>query len=107
MKHLQHVNLLTCIDSFVYGHSLCIVTPLMDYGSALDLIQTHFVNGLPEPVIAGLLREVLQALIYLHSKGYIHRSIRASHILISSRGQVTLTGLRDAYCIVEKGRWQR
>lgn len=35
------------------------------------------------------------------------RSIRAGHILISSKGQVVLTGLRDAYCIVEKGRWQR
>lgn len=106
MKHLKHTNLLSCINSFVNGHSLCLVTPLMDYGSASDLIQTHFLNGFPEVVITGILREVLQALIYLHSKGYIHRSIRASHILISSKGQVVLTGLRDAYCIVEKGRWQ-
>lgn len=73
MKHLKHNNLLTCLDSFVFGQNLCIVTPLMDYGSALDLMQTHFVNGFPETVIAGILREVLQALVYLHSKGYIHR----------------------------------
>lgn len=106
MKHLKHNNLLKFIDSFVTGHSLCLVTPLMNYGSASDLIQTHFVNGFPEVVITGILREVLQALIYLHSKGYIHRSVRASHILISSQGHVVLTGLRDAYCIVEKGRWQ-
>ena len=98
--------MLSCIDSFVSGHSLCIVTPLVDYGSALDLIQTHFANGFPETVIAGILRDVLQALVYLHSTGYIHRSIRANHILISSKGHVLLTGLRDAYSIVEKGRWQ-
>ncbi|KAK4008801.1 STE20-related kinase adapter protein alpha isoform X2 [Daphnia magna] len=106
MKNLNHENLLACIDSFVIRHSLCIVTPLVDYGSALDLIQTHFINGFPEIVIAGILRDVLQALVYLHSKGYIHRSVKASHILISSKGQVLLTGLRDAYCLVEKGRWQ-
>ncbi len=107
MKHLRHTNLLTCMDSFVLGHHLCVVSPLMDFGSALDLIQTNFVNGFPEVVIAGILRDVLQALIYLHSKGYIHRAVRASHILISSKGNVVLTGLRDSYCIVEKGRWQR
>ena len=79
----------------------------MNYGSALDLIQTNFVYGLPEPVICGILRDVLQAVIYLHAKGYIHRNIRANHILVSCKGQAVLTGLDDAYCIVEKGRWQR
>jgi len=107
MKHLKHGNIITCIESFVLHHSLHIITPLCNYGSALDLIQSHFYNGFPEPVIAGILRDVLQALDYMHSKGYIHRSIRASHILISSEGQALLSGLKDAYCIVEKGRWQR
>lgn len=107
MRHLKHSNIITCIESFVLHHSLHIVTPLCNYGSALDLIQSHFYNGFPEPVIAGILRDVLQALDYLHSKGYIHRSIRASHILISPDGQALLSGLKDAYCIVEKGRWQR
>jgi STE20-related kinase adapter protein alpha len=107
MKHLKHENLLPFIDSFITGHNLCIITPLIDHGSALDLIQSNFVNGLPEPVIAGILKDVLQALCYLHSRGYIHRGIRASHILVSSKGRALLSGLRDAYCIVEKGRWQR
>lgn len=70
MKHLKHTNLLTCLDSFVFGHDLHIVTPLANYGSTLDLITTHFVNGFPETVIAGILRDVLQAIIYLHSKGF-------------------------------------
>lgn len=107
MRHLKHKNILTCTESFVLHQNLHIVTPLCNYGSALDLIQSHFYNGFPESVIAGILRDVLQALEYLHSKGYIHRSIRASHILISSEGHALLSGLKDAYCIVEKGRWQR
>ena len=107
MKHFKHPNILQCIDSFVVDHSLYVITPLVDYRSALDLMQSHFFNGFPEAVIAGVLRDVLHALVYLHSKGYIHRSIRASHILISSKGQAILTGLRDGYCIVEKGKWQR
>ena len=82
MRNLSHENLLTCVDSFVIGHSLCIVTPLVDYGSALDLIQTHFSNGFPEVVIAGILRDVLHALVYLHSKGYIHRDLKPENIMM-------------------------
>ena len=59
MRNLKHSNLLSCLDCFVVGHNLCIVTPLVDYGSALDLIQTHFVNGFPEVVISGIIQNVL------------------------------------------------
>merc|ERR1712071_605964 len=77
MRHLKHSHVIACIESFVVHHNLYIITPLSDYGSALNLIQSHFFNGFPEPVIAGILRDVLYALTYLHSKGYRHRSIRA------------------------------
>ena len=66
MRHLKHSNIITCIESFVLHHSLHIVTPLCNYGSALDLIQSHFYNGFPEPVIAGILRDVLQASQFCH-----------------------------------------
>jgi len=108
MRHLRHDNLLPLVDCFVMGTDLCLVVPIADHGSALDLIQSHFEHGLPEPVIGGMLRDVLHALVYLHSKGYIHRSIRASHILVSvSQGKALLSGLRDTYSVVAKGRWQR
>lgn len=107
MKHLKHANLLPYLDSFIAGHNLCIVSPLMDCGSCLDLIHTHFPDGLPEAVVVGVVNDLLQALCYMHSKGYIHRSIRAGHILVSSKGRAVLSGLRDAYCIIDKGRWQR
>ena len=60
MRHLKHKNILTCTESFVLHQNLHIVTPLCNYGSALDLIQSHFYNGFPESVIAGILRDVLQ-----------------------------------------------
>ena len=43
------------------------------------------------------MRDVLSALVHLHSKQIIHRSIRASHILLDpNKPMVRLTGLRYA-----------
>ncbi|ETN69862.1 hypothetical protein NECAME_15037 [Necator americanus] len=52
--------------------------------------------GIPEKAIAVILRQLLDALSYLHAQQIIHRSIRASHILIDSQGVVRLTGFRLA-----------
>ena len=53
--------------------------------------------GLPENIITIILRDILSALVHLHSKQIIHRSIRASHILLDpNKPMVKLTGLRYA-----------
>ncbi len=39
MRHLRHDNLLPLVDCFVMGTDLCLVVPIADHGSALDLIQ--------------------------------------------------------------------
>lgn len=74
----------------------------MGYGSCYDLISAHFRNGLPETAISFFLRDVLHGLEYLHSKGYIHRAIKARHILVHADGHACLTGLRymcfKGYC---------
>ena len=50
---------------------------------------------MPENVITSILRDVLSALAHLHSKSIIHRSIRASHILLDpDLPMAKLSGLR-------------
>jgi len=44
-----------------------------DSGSCRDLLHAHFKDGLPEMAAAYILRDVLQAVSYLHSRGIIHR----------------------------------
>ncbi|KAF2897660.1 hypothetical protein ILUMI_08527 [Ignelater luminosus] len=106
-RQLQHPNITRYYSSFVIGPEVCVVSPLMAFGSCRDLLNTHFSHGLPENAIALILREVLEGLDYIHKKGFIHRALRASHILISANGRVCLSGLRYACPIIEHGRWQR
>jgi len=42
-------------------------------GSCRDLLHAHFKDGLPEMAAAYILRDVLQAIDYLHNRGIIHR----------------------------------
>ncbi|XP_015603226.1 STE20-related kinase adapter protein alpha [Cephus cinctus] len=106
-RQLQHPNVLPYLATFVSGHSVCVVSPPMGFGSCQDLIEEHFPVGLPEVAVAFILKDVLQGLEYIHKRGFVHRAIKASHILISSMGQACLSGMRYACEIVKNGRWQK
>lgn len=58
--------------------------------------------GLPEIIVCLILRDVLLGLSYIHQKGYIHRSIRASHILINQTKAV-LCGFRESCALINNG----
>lgn len=73
---------------------LYVVSPAAGYGSCADLIANHFSMGLKEPAIGIILRDVLQALCYLHAKRIVHRAVRGRHILVTSSGRAVLTCLR-------------
>ncbi|XP_021355826.1 STE20-related kinase adapter protein alpha-like isoform X2 [Mizuhopecten yessoensis] len=103
-RQLQHEKVLPILTTFIHDHELWTVMPLMAYGSCKDLIHAYFTNGLSEQASSYILRDTLLALEYLHSKGIIHRSVRASHILVAANGNVCLSGLRDAHSMIQRGR---
>ncbi|XP_046841259.1 STE20-related kinase adapter protein alpha-like [Xenia sp. Carnegie-2017] len=79
------------------------ISPYMEYGSCDKIIKEGFPLGLPEAAILLILREVLKALDNIHRMGYVHRAVKAHHILIDGNGTVCLTGLRESHCLSPNG----
>ncbi|GAB6031970.1 hypothetical protein CHUAL_010351 [Chamberlinius hualienensis] len=103
-KQLKHKNLVTFLCTFISNGYVYAVMPYMSYGSAKDLLNYPFTQGMPELIVAFILNDVLNALEYVHRRGLVHRSLKASHILISGNGQACLTGLRDSCDLMRDGR---
>ncbi|XP_022343496.2 STE20-related kinase adapter protein alpha-like isoform X1 [Crassostrea virginica] len=103
-RQLNHENIVKFHCTFVHENTLWTVMPLLGYGSARDVLHAYFKTGLPETAIAYILRDVVSALEYLHVRGIIHRSVRASHILIGDSGNVCLSGLSKVYHMVYHGK---
>ena len=94
MKQFGHPNICQCLTSLVSCDQVWVVTPLAEYGSVADILKLDtFCSGLPELVMCLIVRDMCQALEYLHNQGVVHRAVRASHVLLSHSG-ATLSGFR-------------
>lgn len=55
-------------------------------GGAVDNIMIELEKPLTDKQIAPIIRQVVQGLIFLHSKCVIHRDLKAGNILLTSDG---------------------
>uniref|UniRef100_A0A3B4A4N1 STE20-related kinase adapter protein alpha n=1 Tax=Periophthalmus magnuspinnatus TaxID=409849 RepID=A0A3B4A4N1_9GOBI len=76
-KLFHHPSILPYKSIFIAENELWVITPFMAYGSARDLICSHFTDGMGELTIAYILLGMLKALEYIHHMGYVHRTLRA------------------------------
>lgn len=62
---------------------------LMDAGTLTDLLLPTI--EWDEKYIAYVCKNMLQALVYLHSHHRLHRDIKSDNVLLNSKGEVKLT----------------
>ena len=106
MRAHSHPNVLPLLTSFVdAGARLWMVMPFVAGGSVLNIMRFAFPDGLEEPVIATVMKEVLKGLCYVHASGAIHRDVKAGNILVGADGGVMLADFGVAATMERQGSW--
>jgi hypothetical protein len=79
---LEHPNIVRFIESGTNNGSVYLVTEYVEGSDAARLADAHG-GRLPFREAIDIVSQALDALAYAHTKGYIHRDIKESNILIS------------------------
>ncbi|CDH50459.1 serine threonine-protein kinase osr1 [Lichtheimia corymbifera JMRC:FSU:9682] len=82
MTLCRHTHLLPVYQSFVSLSHLYIITPIMSAGSCHDLLVHTQHEGLEEPIVACIVKQVMLGLEYLHDNGLVHRDVKSANLLL-------------------------
>ncbi|KAH6606796.1 ste ste20 ysk kinase [Trichoderma cornu-damae] len=81
-------NVNAVVDTHLVGQSVWMVTEYCAGGSVASLMRPT--SGLAERWIVPILREVAEALYWVHKQGIIHRDIKCANVLVTEAGGVQL-----------------
>jgi serine/threonine protein kinase len=84
-KNINHV-----IDALPVGQSMWMITEYCAGGSVATLMRPTAPGGLQEKWIIPILREVTEAIFWVHRQGIIHRDIKCANVLVTESGGVQL-----------------
>ncbi|KAK4141662.1 kinase-like domain-containing protein, partial [Dichotomopilus funicola] len=79
LSTLDHPNILPIKATFETEQTIYVITELATGGDLFSLLMRY--NTLDEWVIKSIIRQVLLAVVYIHSKGVAHRDIKPENIL--------------------------
>src|ERR687896_1072605 len=89
---LKHKNIVETLEVIPGDHEIYLVT---EYVRGMPLDEAAQGYRLEEIVDA--LAQILEALVYAHGQGIIHRDIKPQNALVDARGRVKLTDFGVAY----------
>jgi eukaryotic-like serine/threonine-protein kinase len=89
---LKHKNIVETLEVIPGEHEVYLIT---EYVRGMPLDEAA--KGYDVEEIVDALSQVLEALVYAHGQGVIHRDIKPQNALVDSRGRVKLTDFGVAY----------
>ena len=93
MYKLNHPNIVRLFGNFEDENYCYFIMEYMPQGNLFNLIKTNKNNGIDKKVVAKIMRDLINAIHYLHSMNppIIHRDIKPENILLTNDNQIKLT----------------
>ena len=86
MKQLDHENIIKLYEFLNSGHNIYLVMDYINGGSLSDFLSKYKLKTgkpFPQKAIQHFVKQIVQALIHIHSKNIIHRDIKLDNILVN------------------------
>ncbi|KAI0769454.1 kinase-like domain-containing protein [Trametes elegans] len=93
---LCHPSIVSLISSFNAPSGYCYVLELCSAGTLSELLESRESRALVEGELRGLVRTLIDGLVYLKKELVLHRDIKPSKIMITEDGRVKLSGFDTA-----------
>lgn len=91
MKSLEHPNIIKLLDSYHSKNSYNLVLEFVNGKRSLNrLVGIQTDRRLSEKSARPLMRQLFEAVRYLHEKRVVHRDLKLDNVLVSPTGQVKL-----------------
>ena len=91
LKMLNHPNIVKLEETKKSSHSYYIVMEYINGGGLSDCLKKYierYGKAFPEHIVQYLMRQIIDALVYIHDKKIIHRDLKLDNIMVNFDSEI-------------------
>lgn len=85
LSALNHPNIVSILDVIRIPGATCTVLEFVEGVELYDFLQSQPSGTLREDLVRVIIEQLLDALVYMHAKGILHRDVKLDNILVESK----------------------
>lgn len=89
LKSLVHKNIVKLHHAFIDGKQFIMIMEAAMGGELLHYLKKK--GSMPEPIARKIILQVIQAMLYCHSRGVVHRDLKLENVLFMSKDEDDMT----------------
>ncbi|WBW74524.1 MAP kinase kinase kinase Byr2 [Schizosaccharomyces osmophilus] len=89
LQELAHEHIVQYLGSNLTSEYLNIFLEYVPGGSVTGLLEMY--GSFEAPLVRNFIKQTLEGLQYLHSKGIVHRDIKGANILVDNKGKIKIS----------------
>ena len=93
LSNLDHPNIVKTYESYEDKRQIHIVTEVMQGGELFDYIRKN--HRFSERTAAHFMKQILQAISYLHRMGVVHRDLKPENLLLETKSDTASIKIID------------
>jgi serine/threonine protein kinase len=104
LSKIQHENIVNFIDCFATNNHIYLVMELVEGLSLYELLKKQPKRKISEENARSIIKQILRALNYCHSRNVTHRDIKLENVIVSNEGVVKLIDFGFSTCIPNESK---
>lgn len=107
LEELHHKNIIKLERLYKYGERIYLILEFIDAPNLAEVMKKRKGEGLAEPIVAKVIRQLVEALAHCHGRHVYHLDVKPENIVVDANWKIKLIDFAFSVKVIDQSKMKK